>query len=82
MKNIKHRILVTKLKDLRVRVKFLVRHSLYYKEDIGNMEWTEKRLELVRTRQIYKKEIIKTNQEIRDTKLKIRECQRNFGSSE
>jgi len=79
MKNNRHKDLYSKLKDLRINVKFLVRHSLSYKEEIGKLERTEKRLEMIRKREIYKKEITKTNQEIRETKLMIRECQRNFG---
>jgi hypothetical protein len=79
MKNNRHKDLYNKLKDLKVNVKFLVRHSLSYKEEIGKLERTENRLEMIRKREIYKKEITKTNQEIRETKLMIRECQRNFG---
>ena len=79
MKNKEHKDLYEKLVNLRVNVKFLVRHSLKFKSEIGKLERTEKRLEIIKERKVYQKEIFRTNQEIRDIKLKIRECQRNFG---
>lgn len=80
MKNQEHRDLYKKLVDLRVNIKFLVRHSLAFKEEINKLERTEKRLKMIKERRGYQKGISQTNQEIRDTKLKIRECQRrNFG---
>ena len=80
MKNIEHKALYNKLKNLRINVKFLVRHSLAFKEEIRKLERTEKRLEMINERKQYQKGIFQTNIEIRDTKLKIRECQRkNFG---
>jgi hypothetical protein len=80
MKNQEHRDLYKKLVDLRVNIKFLVCHSLAFKEEINKLERTEKRLKMIKERRGYQKGISQTNQEIRDTKLKIRECQRrNFG---
>ncbi len=45
MKNQEHRDLYKKLVDLRVNIKFLVRHSLAFKEEINKLERTEKKAE-------------------------------------
>ena len=82
MKNIEHKILWENLVNLRVNVKFLVRHSVDLKNEILDMEYNEERLKKIKQRNVYRGEIEKTNREIRETKLKIRKCQREFGQSD
>ena len=79
MKNKEHKALYSRLVDLRINIKHLVRHSLDLKTEINKLERTEERLRLIKKRQEYRIGIFQTNQEIRNTKLKIRECQKNFG---
>ena len=82
MKNKEHKDLYKKLVDLRININLLVASSIILKRRINGMDRSESRLKEVMNRKVYKAMITKTGQEIRETKLKIRECQRSFGSSE
>ena len=82
MKNKQHTELVKKLVELRINISLLVSSSLTLKHKINKMEHGKDRLKVIKARKVYRHMITKTNDEIRETKLKIRECQRNFGVSE
>lgn len=79
MKNNRHKELYKGLQEMRKNLKLLVCQSISLKLGINQLGRTEERLAKIQRRKNYRREITKVNQEIRNLKLDIRECQRNFG---
>ena len=79
MKNIEHKRLWKTLKELKNCSRSLQHLTVELKSAISELEHTKKRLGLVRKRKEYADFLTNLNREIRDVKLMVRECQRNFG---
>ena len=79
MKNIEHKRLWKTLKELKSCSRSLQYLIVELKSAISELEHTKKRLGLVKKRKEYADFLTNLNREIRDVKLLVRECQRNFG---
>ena len=79
MKNKEHKRLWKTLQELKSCSRSLQHLTVELKSSISELEHTKKRLGLVRKRKEYAEFLTNLNKEIRDVKLMVRECQRNFG---
>ncbi len=79
MKNEEHKKLWKTLQELKSCSRSLQRLTVELKSSISELEHTKKRLRLVKKRKKYAYFLTYLNCEIRDVKLLVRECQRNFG---
>ena len=79
MKNKEHKKLWKTLQDLKSCSRSLQHLTVELKSSISELEHTKKRLGLVKKRKEYADFLTNLNCEIRNVKLTVRECQRNFG---
>ena len=79
MKNKEHKKLWKTLQELKSCSRSLQHLTVELKSAISELEHTKKRLGLVKKRKEYAEFLTNLNREIRDVKLLVRECQRNFG---
>ena len=79
MGNKKHKKLWKTLKELRSCSRSLQSLTTSLKSEISDLEHTKERWELVKKRKEYAEFLTSLNREIRNVKLRVRECQRSFG---
>lgn len=79
MKNKEHKKLWKTLQELKSCSRSLQHLTVELKSGISELEHTEERLELVKKRKEYAEFLTNLNKEIREVKLTVRECQKNFG---